>query len=186
MKGILVFALAVVAPAQMIDLSSLDKLSQKAKESSNINLDGDKLRLASGLLSSNNPNEQKAKEAIENITGLRVRTFEFREKSAYSQADLEPIRKQLRGGKWSKVIETKDEDESTEIYMIDDGKDMRALLVISAEPSELTVVNITGSVDLRALGALQGIPNINSAFGSGKAGTPTPPAPPKPARRPED
>lgn len=176
MKATIFFLAAVAAHAQVIDLSGLDKLSTKATESTNINMDGDKLRMAGNMLSSADESQRKAKDILQKVTSVKVRTFEFKEKGAYASSDLDAIRKQLTAPNWSKIIETKEEGESTEIYMYGDGGKISGLTVISAQPRELTVVNIGGTGDLNALQSL--IPNINSSFVPGKSGAPKPPPPP--------
>ena len=65
-----------------------------------------------------------------------------------------PIRKQLAGPGWSRVVGIREKRELTEIYFWKERDTNGGLVVISAEPNELTVVNIVGRVDLASLGAL--------------------------------
>jgi hypothetical protein len=145
---------AAAAWAQQLDLSSLDRLAEKASESSNVNLDAEKLQLASKLLSENKGG--KTRELVSGMKAIFVRTFEFAQSGAYAMTDLEPIRNQLRAPGWSKVVEVKDGDEAAEIYFFQKGSEFGGLAVIAAEPRELAVVNIVGPVDLSMLGRLGG------------------------------
>jgi len=165
-KAILLTILFVCgASAQVVDLSSLDKLTNRAKETNTISLDGDNLRTASRFLSGDDPDMKDVKTIIEGIKGIWVRNFTFKGKEEYGKNDLAPIRKQLQGGGWSKVLESKSESdhEFTEVYLRTDNQKTAGLAVICEEPKELTVAVITGSIDLERLGKLSGnlgIPNI--------------------------
>lgn len=170
MKFAILFVVAAIAPAQQLDLKALDHLSAKAKESANVDLDADKLKFASQFLS-DRPKDEHAKQVISQMKGIFVRTFEFDSAGAWSQTDLEGIRKQLAGPGWSRVIEVKEEQESAEIYFFSESGGLGGLAVIAAEPRELAVVNIVGPVNMEALarlGGTLGIPSIQSDLLGGK------------------
>jgi hypothetical protein len=87
-----------------------------------------------------------------------VREFEFRQSGAYTAADLEPIRAQVKAPGWSQLVLVEDrekgDEETVEVYVY--GKTDRAnvyggMVIISAEPRELTVVNIVGSGPVREM-----------------------------------
>ncbi len=154
---------AVAAAGQEVDLSSLDKLANRAEESNTISLDGDNLRTASRFLTGNNPDIQQAKAIVDGLTGIWVRNFSFKGKDDYGKNDLAAVRKQLQGGGWSKVVESKAKDEDSEIYLRVNNQKTGGLAIIAQEPKELTVVVISGSIDLEKLGKLGGslgIPDI--------------------------
>lgn len=165
-KTMLLAALCTAAAgAQSIDLSSLDKLAKSAREANEISLDGDNLSTASRFLYGNDPDIKEARQIIEGIKGIWVRNFTFRGKEDYSKNDLAGVRKQLQGGGWSKVMESKSESdrENIEVYLRTENQKTTGLSVISQEPKELTVVVILGSIDLERLGKLSGnlgIPNL--------------------------
>ncbi len=153
------------ASGQGVDLSSLDKLTNRAKEVTTISLDGDNLRTAARFLTSDDPDVKEAKAIIEGIKGIWVRNFSFRGKEEYGEKDLAPIRRQLQGSGWSKVVVSKSntDHENTEVYLRTENSKTAGLAVISEEPRDLTVVVIGGSIDLERLGKLSGnlgIPNI--------------------------
>jgi hypothetical protein len=87
-----------------------------------------------------------------------VREFEFRQAGAYSAADLEPIRAQVKAPGWSRLMLVEDrekgDEETVEIYVYgkaDRAKVYGAMVIISAEPRELTVVNIVGDGRVRGM-----------------------------------
>lgn len=187
MKYLMTFLMAACAWGQQIDLSTLDKLASKATESSIVTLDPDKLKFASGFLSGNDTKGEKTKNLIASLKGVYVRSFEFEKPGAYTQADLEPVRKQLRSPGWSKIVDVKEKDETSEIYFYTAG-DKSGMAIIAAEQNELTVVNIIGPLDLNSLaqiGGSFGVPNIRSGFDYQKKPRP-PGSKEKPSNEDED
>ena len=141
-----------------------------------ISLDPDKLALASSLV-----DDKDSKKLMNGIKGISVRSFEFAEKGAFSRGDLDPIRKQLTGAGWSRAISVKENDEDVEIYFYKSGTS-GGLAIVSAEPKELTVVNIIGPADLSSLGKLSGLAGLDGVqglIGGGSRKAPPAPAAPK-------
>jgi hypothetical protein len=111
-----------------------------------------------------------------------VRTFEFDKRGEFSEADVDPVRVQLRSG-WSRIIDTRETDERLEVYVKRDKEQIGGLVIIAVEPRELAIIHIDGPIDLRQLSLLGGrlgipagvIPNIG---GSSSRPSPEPrPAP---------
>ena len=136
---------------------NLDKLAQRAKESVDVTLDASLLQLASGFLSKNNADEAKVKKMIANLKGVYVRSFEFDKEGQYSMADVEAIRVQMKTPTWSKIVSVKSlQSENTEIYVKKEGDHIGGLVVLVAEPKELTVVHIDGPINPEELSELSG------------------------------
>jgi hypothetical protein len=170
--GIVTLALAVPLPAQL--QIGLDQLAAKAKESTDITLDGAMLQMAGKFLAGK-ADDSKAKSLLSNLKAISVKSFEFAQEGQYRQEDLDPIRAQLKAPGWSKIIGNRSEKESSEIYTRTDGNGTRVtgFAILAAEPKELTVVYIEGSIDLAdlaQLGGRFGIPAdaIPGAKGKGK------------------
>ena len=120
--------------AQPIDLTSLDKLASKAKESAVVTLDGEKLQLLSKTAAAA---EKGGKEAADIVAGLKsvlVRHFEFAEAGQYNPAELDPIRAQLRSPGWSKIVDVKGKGDDAEVFLRSDGQKVTGLAVIALEP----------------------------------------------------
>jgi hypothetical protein len=154
---------AAQLPAQ-IRITGLDGLASKAKESVDITLDSNMLQMAGGFFSGNDKGKDAAqlKELLAGLKAITVRSYEFKEEGQYRREDLDPIRAQLRAPGWSKIVSVTEEKELTEIYMRTEQGKVAGFAIIAAEPKELTVVAIEGSInlnDLSKLGAL-GIPSI--------------------------
>ena len=138
-------ALLIPAGAQTLDIN-LDALSAKAKEKAEITLEGDMLTKALEAV------PDKARASVGNIKRLLVRHYEFAQAGQYSDADIDAIRKQVSGAAgWARVISTKEDHESVDIYMLNQSGQTAGFLLIAAEEKELTVVHVIGSIDLASL-----------------------------------
>jgi hypothetical protein len=152
-----------------IEIKGLDKLAAKASEVVDVTLDGSLLKMAAKFLSdSKDPEEGAARDLVQKLQGIYVKSFEFGKKGEYSNEDVEAIRLQLKGPGWSRIVgvTSKRDGENTEIYVMADNKsgNLLGLTILAAEPEELTVVNIVGSIDLEKLSSLEGkmgIPKLN-------------------------
>jgi hypothetical protein len=165
--------MAGVLGAQQVKLpASLDKLAEKAKEVSNVTLGPEMMGLATKFMDGSRRDQAEAKKIAGKMQGVYIRSYEFEKEGEYTEADYKEILDQLKSPEWSSIISTRSKREVSEIYVHKDG----GLLILSAEPRELTIVNIVGQIgpdELRGLSGQFGIPNVGSSQGSGKStGTP--------------
>jgi hypothetical protein len=167
-------------PAWALDeihgMSSLDRLAEKAKEAVDVTLDASMLQLASGFLSPNDPDQARVKKLVAKLKGVYVRSFEFDRDGQYSPSDVEGIRASVKGPGWSRIVGVKElkGGEDSEVYLKKDGNQLAGIVVIVAEPRELTVVDIDGPIDpeeLRELGGHMGIPKFEKNKGKSDKGT---------------
>ncbi len=151
------------ASAQTVTIPErIEKLAAKADDTVNVSLDGPLLQLAGMFLDGKNSDEAIAKNVISKLRSIHVRSFEFSKDGQYSEADVDALRAQLKSG-WARVIETRENREHVEIYVKQDKGQLGGLVIISAEPRELSIVNIDGAIDLKTLSSLGGkfgIPNV--------------------------
>ena len=148
---------ALAADARVV-LPEMRGLEAKATEVVNVNLDGPLLSLASGFLDERNPDEAAAKQLVAGLKGVYVRSFTFDTDFVYAKADIESVRRQLAAPGWQKVVEVRSRKERSDcdVYISLDGNRANGMVIIAAEPRELTIVNIVGSVDLKKLHQLEG------------------------------
>jgi hypothetical protein len=149
------------APAQepaRLQLASLDRLEQRAEQTLNITMDGKLLQLALRFLSNEKPNEAKIKEAVSGIRGIYVKRFQFDQDNVFSTADVDPIRSQLQGPLWSKLVEvrSKKEGQNIDVFTMIDGGKINGIAIIALDRRQVTVVNIVGPVDVDKLAELRG------------------------------
>lgn len=164
---VLLLALPMLLRAQEIKLPpDVEKLSVKAKETVEVNMDGPMLRWASKFLSAEDPDEQKAAKLITNLKGIHVRSFEFDSPGAYTSAEVEELRVQFSPPLWSRVVGVRSqrEGDNVDVFFKLEDERMAGIVIIAAEAKELTVVNIVGPIDvdeLADLGGEFGIPRLN-------------------------
>jgi hypothetical protein len=164
---VLFFAIGPLLAQDVKLPAGIDKLAGKASEVVDVSLDGAMLRLAGRFLSNHDPDEAKVKNIVNGLKGIYVKSFEFEKEGEYAPSDLEEIRRQLRAPGWSRMVGviSKKGGENTEIYMKLDDDHVGGLVILAAEPKELTVVNIVGNIsldDLSSLGGHFGIPDVET------------------------
>ena len=137
-------------------------LAAKATESVDVTLDGSMLRLASRFLSSDGDNDLKG--MVQKLEGIYVHSYEFESDGAYDRTIVDKIQKQL-GPEWKRIVSVQSKmKENTEIYTLPKGDSLAGLVIIAAEPRELTIVNLVGQIDLEKLASLEGnfgIPKVS-------------------------
>jgi hypothetical protein len=161
---LLVLAIAAPLSAQRINLD-FPGLSEKASEVVDVTLDGSMLRLASKFLSNSDPEERAARDIVQKLEGIYVRSYEFDKEGEYDRAVIDRVRAQL-GASWKKIVDVRSRRrENSEIYIDTRGDQPVGMLIISAEPRELTVVNIVGPIDIEKLSMLEGnfgVPHVSA------------------------
>lgn len=145
--------------------ANIERLGQKAVETVNVTVDGALLQLAGKFLSASDPEQKVVKNLISNLKGIYVRSYEFAGAGEYSEADLESVRSQLKAPAWSRMasVRSKKEGEDVDVFFRMEKEQIAGLVVIAAQPRELTVVNIVGTInldELASLGGHLGIPTL--------------------------
>jgi hypothetical protein len=159
--------------AQEIKLpASFDKLASIASDTVEVTLDGTMLQLAAKFLSDRDPDQAKAKRLVMGLKSITVKVFTFDSRGEYTDADIEPLRQQLKAPGWSRIVgvRSKRGGENAEVFVKADADKFSGLAVLVADPRELTFVNIVGPIspeDLRDLGGNFGIPRFDG-FGRKK------------------
>ena len=151
-------ALPGLAQPGKLQLDNLDKLSSKASVVNDVSLDGALLEMAHNVIkNSHDSDAAEVEEAIKGLKGIYIKNFEFEKPHEYSQADVEAIRSQLAHG-WTRIVQSHDkrQDALNEIYLLKEGDKVAGVAILVAEPKELTVVNIVGSIDVDKLSSLAG------------------------------
>ncbi|MGH9405330.1 MAG: DUF4252 domain-containing protein [Terriglobia bacterium] len=172
---------AAQAQGGKIQMDELQRLAAKAQNVTNVALDQGMLQLASGFMAKGkSANSAQVRHLLGQLKGVYVKDFEFAHEGAYTQRDVDQILCQVQGHAWKQVVSSvsKEDRETDAIYVLHDGNSFKGILIVSAEPKELAVVNIVGSIDPSELGRLHGMFGIPDR----KFGPPKPPAPPEPSR----
>ena len=157
--ALLIIASAFAAKAQdsRIQMATLDHLAAKASQTVDVSIDERLMKAAAKLLSDGDTDEREVKKLVAGLKGIYVKSFEFETDGQYVAADLEPIRTQLNGAGWTRMVNfTSKKEGNVEVYLQFAGETVNGLAVLVADNKELTVVNIVGPVDLEKLAELEG------------------------------
>ena len=152
-------AVAAAADPGRLQLPDFSALSKKATQSVDISLDPSLLRLAGNAISyDNSDNGAAVNDLIKGIRGIYVRSYTFDRPGEYSKAEVRALVAQLLAPGWVSVVSTHDlkQGGDVNIYLRRSGDHTDGLAIIAADPRELTIVNIVGSIDLAKLARLQG------------------------------
>lgn len=153
-----VIAQAPAAPSARLVLPDFDHLAKRASESVNLSLDTTLLSLAARFLDDKDSEQQAVKEFVGGLRGIYVRSFDFDADREWSESDIEPVRKQLTGAGWSRLMNVRSRRESAdvEVYLALDGSKVQGLALVAAGARNLTIVNIVGAIDLERLRKMEG------------------------------
>ncbi len=165
MTWILLVSLIAAVPASAQQRLNVDVpgLADRASEVVDITLDASMLRLASKFLSGHDGDERAVRDVVQGLTGIYVRSYEFEKDGEYDRGIVDRVRGQL-GANWKKIVNVRGKKENVEVYTEMSGENITGLVVISAKPRELTLVNIVGPIDLDKLSRIEGqfgIPRVS-------------------------
>jgi Domain of unknown function (DUF4252) len=137
--------LAPLASAQKLELK-FDALAAKASDKAEVDLDGALLKLT---MQHGSAKKDKTGDFFSSVQEIHVRNYEFDKEGAYSDQDLEPLRKQVSGVPgWSRIVNVKEKNGSTEVFVLSQGDKVSSCLILAAEAKELSVVYIMGTLAL--------------------------------------
>jgi Domain of unknown function (DUF4252) len=169
---VLILASAVPASAQRINLDIFPQsLADKAEEVVDVTLDASMIRLAATFFGKGDGDERAIRDLLMPLTGIYVRSYDFGRAGEYDMALVEKVKSQL-GPTWKPMVTVRSKKkENVNIYADMRGDRVVGLVVIAAEPNELTFVNIVGPIDIERLADLSGhfgIPDIDGTGTRGK------------------
>ncbi|HET9533093.1 MAG TPA: DUF4252 domain-containing protein [Blastocatellia bacterium] len=157
----ILFSMPGAAPAfgqeSRIRLDGIDRLAAQATEAIDINVDGALLKLVATVLPGTKVSSAaKIKELISGIDGIYIRRLEFDKEGGYRTEDVEMIRAQVRPPAWTRVVGVRAGRgrNHVEAYVKSEGNNITGVTIISAEPRELVVANVTGIIDIDKLAEL--------------------------------
>ena len=139
--------------------ASLERLADKAEKSVDVTMNKNMLQMAARFMSDRDSDEAKTKKAIAGLESVIVRSYEFANEGEYTAADVDAVRAQIQPPAWSRIVgvRSKSNGENADVYFkIGANGQLGGIVVISAEPLRLTIVNVTGTIDPAQLGDLGG------------------------------
>jgi len=177
MKIAMIVIAAAILPACAQEIKmpvNLDALADKADEAVTVTMDKSMLQFAGKFLNDRDGDEADVRRLIAGLEGIYVRSFQFRNEGEYSGADVEAVRSQLQSPAWGRLVGVRSKHgENVDVFFKDGGNaKLGGIVVIAAEPRELTIVNIVGTLDparLADLGGEFGIPRLERSRTHGEA-----------------
>lgn len=162
--ALLIVALALATPAfgqnnrAQLQLDNLSKLEDKADKIVDITIGPEMMTMVANFLKhGKDPDSEQVRELLSGIKLIVVKSFEFDSPDQFSSADVDSIRSQVRGPGWNRLVgaRSKREKETAEVYALMDNGKVQGVVVLVSSATELTVINISGSVDLEKLSKFQ-------------------------------
>ncbi len=166
--AVTVMAVLAFAPASAQKLNlDFSALAAKATAKNEVTLEGGALDMLKQAASSSEKGRAKGpagerdlrNQCSSGIQGVVIRNYEFAKAGEYTSrvGICRPLRQQSGGARppgWSQdraASNVQEKDESTQIYVYSQGGQAAGMLLIAAEAKELTVVHISGAVQLAQL-----------------------------------
>jgi len=145
---------------------NIDALAEKADEAVSVTMDKSMLTLASKFIK--HDDDRDLHQILTGLDSIYVRSLEFHNDGEYSIADVDAVRKQLHGPAWGRLVGVRSKrGENVDVFFKDGGNGkLGGIVVIAAEPRELTIVHIVGTIDpekIADLGGEFGIPRLERA-----------------------
>ena len=142
------------------------KLAARATDVNEVTMNKTMLKFASQFLDSKDKNDAQAQRLIQNLNAIYVRSYEFSQPGQYTPEDLKTIRQQFLGPDWNPMVKVRSKkgEGDTDVYVKMVGNEVKGMFVLDAEPKELDMVYISGSIrpeDLKELSGNFGVPNLN-------------------------
>jgi Domain of unknown function (DUF4252) len=139
----------------------LDEYAKNATSTTNVDLDKNMLGLAGNFMDQKKSDQAQAKKIVGKLQDIHVHSFEYDRDWAYDRKSVEDARKLFSGGDWSHIVSVHEtgkgkSDEDTDIYMHVVNGSVAGMMIITAEPRELTFVEINGQLSMDDLKDLQG------------------------------
>jgi hypothetical protein len=134
------------AHAQNTDplFAGVDQFSKNSTNTTDVNLDKNTLGLAAGSGMGNG--------LAKKMDSVSVHTFEYPKEGDYNIGEVAKIRDRLEKGGWKHLVHETSPTESTDVCVkTDDEGQLSELVVITAEPKELTFVHLKGHLDMSDL-----------------------------------
>ncbi len=150
---------AAAAGAQVKDdlFAGTEKFAQGATEVTEINLDPKMMGMVPG----------RDAGMAKKMKFMVVHTYTYDKPGMYKPEDVETYRKKLEDGSWSCSVHVREKSGTTDICSREmPGKEGTEMVILTAEPKELTFIHMSGNMSLDEMGKMSG--GANSGDGMKK------------------
>lgn len=162
--------------------SGTEKFAQGASDVTEVNLDRNMLGAMNG--------KGKEGDAAQKMKFIVVHSYTYDKPGMYRMEDVEEYQKKLTTGSWNCFIHVRERKngESTDICSRKDPDNNNEMVIITAEPKELTFVHLSGQMSLNQLSMMGQMGAMTAGMPGGMGASmlmnmvpPAPPTPPTPA-----
>ena len=161
-SALLVLGLAIVptlCPAQLpaLKLPSFAEMRRDAVESVSFTFGPITLWFAGKVMGDRDPQSAAIKKLLRGLHKVQIRSYRFKTDHVYEASELQWLRRQLSAPGWHQMVQVRDyaAKGDVDIYYALDDRIVTGLAILSAEPREFTVVNISGHIDLDQVALLR-------------------------------
>jgi hypothetical protein len=160
--------LAVPALAQTSALpqpSPVEKeLAARATHVSEVTLDKNMLGFATQAMDDRHKDhdDSRAQRLISGLDGIYVRSYEFDKPGQVHDSDIEELRRHYETAEWTPLVRESDHrsGEMSDVMVKMVNGQSRGMFILSAEPRELSIVLLLGTVNMSDLSALRGLSGL--------------------------
>jgi hypothetical protein len=117
------------------------------------------LWLASVAIPENDPKTAQVKRILQGLKTVKVRSYKLTPGSPLPAAQIAALRSQLTAPVWSQLVQTHDRDkgEDVAVYLAQDAQEVHGIAVLATSRTEVTIVNVVGTIKLEDVAALSRI-----------------------------
>lgn len=135
------------------------ELAAKATNTTEVTLNKDMLGFASKFMNGNDKNQAAVSQLVQGLDGIYVRNYEFDKEGEYSMDDIQRLRQAIETPEWTPMvrdIEHKGAEINDVMVKLVNGEN-KGMFILSAEPKEISIVLILGTIRMDQLGMLKGL-----------------------------
>jgi len=140
------------------------ELAAKATNATEVTLNKDMLGFASKFMNGKDRDQAAVSQLIQGLDGIYVRDYEFDKEGEYSMDDIQRLRQAIETPEWTPMVrdvERKGAEFNDVMVKMVNGE-TKGMFILSAEPKEISIVLILGSIRMDQLGMLKGIGGLGA------------------------
>jgi hypothetical protein len=144
------------------------ELAARASNVTEVTLGKNMLDFAAKFMNGKDKDEASARQLIQGLDGIYVRSYEFDKPGGYSMDEVDSLRKYFETSEWSPMVRERERKtgETTDVMVKLVNGEPHGMFILTAEPKELTIVLILGPIRMEQLSELRGIGGLGGALGS--------------------
>jgi Domain of unknown function (DUF4252) len=145
------------------------ELAAKAANVTEVTLDKNMLGFAAKFMDNKDKDQAQTSRLIQGLDGIYVRDYEFDKEGEYSMDEIEKLRQAIETPEWTPMVRDRERKgaEMTDVMVKMVNGETKGMFILSAEPKELSIVLILGTIRMDQLGMLKGIGGLSALAGVG-------------------